>query len=112
MWPVDEVDDGAEPPVPDFIATEARIGAHYYELLGVILSRGEGVWAWDAHRKRYVACRTDKPRYSRAPTTSTNAPAVSPASALTRRREHFGPFALARVLGGDHDIIWKQLASY
>jgi hypothetical protein len=100
MWPVDEVDDGAEPPVPDFIATEARIGAHYYELLGVILSRGEGVWAWDAHRKRYVACRTDKPRYSRAPTTSTNAPAVSPASALTRRREHFGPFALARVLEG------------
>jgi len=81
MWPVDEVDDGAEPPVPDFIATEARIGAHYYELLGVILSRGEGVWAWDAHRKRYVACRTDKPRYSRAPTTSTNAPA----SALTWR---------------------------
>jgi hypothetical protein len=28
MWPVDEVDDGEEPPVPDFIATEAGIGAH------------------------------------------------------------------------------------
>jgi hypothetical protein len=86
MWPVDEVDDGEEPPVPDFIATEARIGAHHYELLGVILSRGEGVWAaWDAHWKRYLVCRMDKPRYSLGPTTSTDAPAVSPASALTRR---------------------------
>jgi hypothetical protein len=28
MWPVDGVDDGEEPPVPDFIATEARVGAH------------------------------------------------------------------------------------
>jgi hypothetical protein len=54
MWPVDEVDDGEEPPVPDFMATEARIGAHYYEPLGVILSRGEGVWAWDPHWKRHV----------------------------------------------------------
>jgi hypothetical protein len=44
MWPVDEVDDGEEPPVPDFIATEVRIGAHHHQLLGVILSRGEGVW--------------------------------------------------------------------
>jgi hypothetical protein len=53
MWPVDEVDDGEEPPVPDFIATEARIGAHHYELHGVILSRGEGV--------RYLVCRKDRP---------------------------------------------------
>jgi hypothetical protein len=28
MWPVDEVDDGEEPAVPDFIATEPRICAH------------------------------------------------------------------------------------
>jgi acetylornithine/succinyldiaminopimelate/putrescine aminotransferase len=35
------------PPVSDFIATEARFGAHNYEPLGVILSRGEGVWVWD-----------------------------------------------------------------
>jgi hypothetical protein len=78
MWPVDEVDDGEEPPVPDFIATEA-----HRRPLGVIRSRGECVWAWDAHWKRYLVCRMDKPRL--APTTSTDAPAVSPASALTRR---------------------------
>jgi hypothetical protein len=112
MWPVDEVDDGAEPPVPDSIATEARIGAHHYELLGVILSRGEGVWAWDAHWKRYLVCRTDKPRYSRALTTSTNAPAVSPASVLTRRHATFRTVRARQGAGGDHDIIWKQLASY
>jgi acetylornithine/succinyldiaminopimelate/putrescine aminotransferase len=76
MWPVDEVDDGEEPPVSDFIATEARIGAHHYEPLGVILSRGEGVWAWDAHWRRYLGCRTDKLTYSLALTTSTDAPAV------------------------------------
>ena len=99
MWPVDEVDDGEEPPVPDFIATEARIGAHYYELLGVILSRGEGVWAWDAHWKRYLVCRTDKPRYSLAPTTSTDAPAgITGFSTDAAAREHFGPFARARAL--------------
>jgi ornithine--oxo-acid transaminase len=56
MWPVDEADDGEDPPVPDFIATEARFGAHYYEPLGVILSRGEGVWVWDAQGKRYLDC--------------------------------------------------------
>ena len=37
MWPVDEAEDGEDPPVPDFIATEARFGAHNYEPLGVIL---------------------------------------------------------------------------
>jgi ornithine--oxo-acid transaminase len=55
MWPVDEADDGEDPPVPDF-ATEARFGAHNYEPLGVILSRGEDVWMWDAQGKRYLDC--------------------------------------------------------
>jgi ornithine--oxo-acid transaminase len=36
-----------DPTVPGFIATEARFGARNYEPLGVILSRGEGVWVWD-----------------------------------------------------------------
>jgi hypothetical protein len=114
MWPVDEVDDGEEPPVPDFIATEARIGAHRYELLGVILSRGEGVWAWDAHWKRYLVCRTDKPRYSLAPTTSTDAPAGITGFSTDARR-HASISDRSRVPGHwrrDHDIIWKQLASY
>jgi ornithine--oxo-acid transaminase len=56
MWPVDEADDGEDPPVPDFIATEARLGAHNYEPLGAILSRDEGVWVWDAQGKRYLDC--------------------------------------------------------
>ncbi|HMI11815.1 MAG TPA: aminotransferase class III-fold pyridoxal phosphate-dependent enzyme, partial [Bradyrhizobium sp.] len=44
------------PPVSDFIATEARLGAHNYEPLGVILSRGEGVWVWDTQGNRYLDC--------------------------------------------------------
>ena len=32
------------PPATDFIAMEARFGAQNYQPLGVILSRGEGVW--------------------------------------------------------------------
>jgi len=34
MRPVDEVDDGEDSRVPDFIAMEARIGAHNHESLG------------------------------------------------------------------------------
>jgi ornithine--oxo-acid transaminase len=40
----------------DFIATEARFGAHNYHPLGVILSRGEGVWVWDTEGNRYLDC--------------------------------------------------------
>jgi len=42
------------PPVSDFIAREARFGARNYEPLGVVLSRGEGVWVEDASGKRYL----------------------------------------------------------
>jgi ornithine--oxo-acid transaminase len=44
------------PPVTDFIATEARFGAANYIPLGVILSRGEGVWVWDTQGNRYLDC--------------------------------------------------------
>src|ERR1700753_1120161 len=40
----------------DFIETEARFGAHNYHPLGVILSRGEGVWVWDTDGNRYLDC--------------------------------------------------------
>ena len=43
-------------PVSDFIATEARFGARNYEPLGVVLSRGEGVWVWDTQGNRYLDC--------------------------------------------------------
>src|SRR6201991_2402495 len=43
-------------PVSDFIATEARFGAHNYHPLGVSLSRGEGVWVWDTQGHRYLDC--------------------------------------------------------
>ena len=43
-------------PVSDFIATEARLGARNYEPLGVVLSRGEGVWVWDTQGNRYLDC--------------------------------------------------------
>ena len=37
-----------DPSVTDFIAREARFGARNYEPLGVVLSRGEGVFVWDS----------------------------------------------------------------
>src|SRR6201991_2728464 len=43
-------------PVTDFIATEARFGAQNYRPLGVILSRGEGVWVWHTQCTRYLDC--------------------------------------------------------
>src|SRR5260370_18285478 len=42
------------PQVTDFIATEARLGAHNSEPLGVIVARGEGVWVWDPEGNRYL----------------------------------------------------------
>ncbi|MEY9183232.1 ornithine--oxo-acid transaminase [Bradyrhizobium sp. USDA 326] len=42
--------------VIDFITTEARFGAHNYEPIGVVLSRGEGVWVWDTEGNRYLDC--------------------------------------------------------
>src|ERR1700760_3449029 len=44
------------PSLSDFIAMEARFGAHNYHPLGVILSRGEGVWVWDTQGNRYLDC--------------------------------------------------------
>src|ERR1700746_3020957 len=43
-------------PATDFIAKEARCGAQNYEPLGVVLSRGEGVWVWDTQGNRYLDC--------------------------------------------------------
>jgi ornithine--oxo-acid transaminase len=42
--------------VIDFLATEARFGAHNYQPIGVILTRGEGVWVWDTEGNRYLDC--------------------------------------------------------
>src|SRR6516164_9791834 len=44
------------PPADDFIATEARFGAQNYKPLGVVLSRGEGVFVWDTQGNRYLDC--------------------------------------------------------
>ena len=46
----------SSPPVTDFIAREARFGAQNYEPLGVVLSRGEGVFVWDTQGNRYLDC--------------------------------------------------------
>ena len=40
----------------DLISIEARLGAHNYKPLSVVLSRGEGVWVWDTDGKRYLDC--------------------------------------------------------
>ena len=40
----------------DFISTEHRLGAHNYQPLDVVLSRGEGVWVWDVEGNRYLDC--------------------------------------------------------
>ncbi|QPF86727.1 ornithine--oxo-acid transaminase [Bradyrhizobium genosp. L] len=44
------------PPVTDFIAREAQFGAQNYAPLGVVLSRGQGVWVWDTDGNRYLDC--------------------------------------------------------
>ncbi len=40
----------------DFNGTEAKLGAHNYKLLDVVLTRGEGVHVWDVDGKRYLDC--------------------------------------------------------
>lgn len=42
--------------VTDFLATEALFGTYNYEPIGVVLSRGEGVWVWDTDGNRYLDC--------------------------------------------------------
>src|SRR5258706_15479370 len=42
--------------VTDFLATEARWGTYNYEPIGVVVSRGEGVWVWDTEGNRYLDC--------------------------------------------------------
>jgi len=42
--------------VSDFLATEARLGTYNYEPIGVVLSRGEGIWVWDIEGNRYLDC--------------------------------------------------------
>src|ERR1700716_862905 len=44
------------PSVTDFLAREARFGTYNYEPIGVVLSRGEGVWVWDTEGNRYLDC--------------------------------------------------------
>jgi ornithine--oxo-acid transaminase len=44
------------PLATDFLATEARLGTYNYEPIGVVLSRGEGVFVWDTDGKRYLDC--------------------------------------------------------
>src|SRR4029077_14170455 len=46
------------PPVTDYIGTEAWFGAQNDEPLGVVLSRGEGVWVWDTQGNRYLDCQS------------------------------------------------------
>ena len=40
----------------DLIAIEARLGAHNYKPLDVVLTRGKGIWVWDTDGKRYLDC--------------------------------------------------------
>src|SRR3982075_769546 len=44
------------PSASDFIAREARRARQTWEPLGVVLSRGEGVWVWDRQGNRYLDC--------------------------------------------------------
>jgi ornithine--oxo-acid transaminase len=42
--------------VTDLLATEARLGTYNYEPIGVVVSRGEGIWVWDIEGNRYLDC--------------------------------------------------------
>jgi ornithine--oxo-acid transaminase len=39
-----------------YIELEEQYGAHNYKPLDVVLSKGEGVWVWDADGNRYMDC--------------------------------------------------------
>ena len=39
-----------------FIELEEKYGAHNYQPLNVVLSRGQGVWVWDVEGKKYLDC--------------------------------------------------------
>lgn len=43
-------------PANELIAIEARLGAHNYKPIDVVLERGAGVWVWDIDGKRYLDC--------------------------------------------------------
>ncbi len=45
-----------QPSSSDLIATEARLGAHNYQPLDVVLARGEGVYVYDVDGIRYLDC--------------------------------------------------------
>ncbi len=40
----------------DYIKLEDRYGAHNYEPLDVVLTRGEGVWVYDVEGRKYLDC--------------------------------------------------------
>jgi len=40
----------------ELIELEDQYGAHNYQPLDVVLSRGEGVWVWDVEGRRYMDC--------------------------------------------------------
>jgi len=40
----------------DYIAIEDQYGAHNYHPLDVVITKGEGVWVYDAEGKRYLDC--------------------------------------------------------
>jgi ornithine--oxo-acid transaminase len=40
----------------DYIELEEKYGAHNYHPLDIVISRGEGVWAYDVDGKRYLDC--------------------------------------------------------
>jgi ornithine--oxo-acid transaminase len=40
----------------DYIDLENEYGAHNYQPLDVVITRGEGVWVWDVNGRRYLDC--------------------------------------------------------
>ena len=40
----------------EYFQLEERSGAHNYDPLDVILTRGEGVWVYDIDGRRYLDC--------------------------------------------------------
>ncbi len=40
----------------DYIRLEETYGAHNYQPLNVVLTRGQGIWVWDVDGKRYLDC--------------------------------------------------------
>src|SRR5437879_11397217 len=101
-----------DPSVSDFLATEARLVTYNYEPIGVVLSRGEGIWVWDIEGNRYLDCLSAYSAVNQGHCHPKIMAAMVEQAAkltLTSRAVHTGQLALfyeeIAALTGSHKVL-------